>query len=226
MMPLGSTRRRDCEPRRWRYRIQKQYHQAVSKLTRSYVRRFKRGQIDTMKDRVKKRYARKLAHMWHGPIRALELVDEYAVRLEFAGTEYRLSPVVHVSKIKPVRLFLDRPPMRLTIPEQDRYDFDEALLPEDSWVRELEDDEYEVEKIADMRSGRRMRYGRTLREFLVYWTGYDEPTRVDEVDLKCGALWYDYLRDREVSWSHHEGIGEGYDVSEPTSGNVTLDRRR
>ncbi|POM66458.1 Reverse transcriptase [Phytophthora palmivora] len=28
MIPLGSTRRRDREPRRWRYRIQKQYQQA------------------------------------------------------------------------------------------------------------------------------------------------------------------------------------------------------
>ncbi|POM70817.1 Reverse transcriptase, partial [Phytophthora palmivora] len=44
-------------------------------------------------DRVKEGYARKLAHMWHGPFRVLELVDEHAVRLEIAGTEYRLFPV-------------------------------------------------------------------------------------------------------------------------------------
>ncbi|POM66028.1 Hypothetical protein PHPALM_18174 [Phytophthora palmivora] len=66
--------------------------------------------------------------------------------------------------------------MRLTIQDQDRYDFDEALLPEDSWVRDLDADEYEVEKIVDIRSGKRTRYGRTLREFLVHWKGYDEPT--------------------------------------------------
>ncbi|POM70260.1 LOW QUALITY PROTEIN: Hypothetical protein PHPALM_13324 [Phytophthora palmivora] len=89
-------------------------------------------------DRVKEGYACKLAHMWHGPFRVLELVEEHAVRLEIAGTEYRLFPVVHVSKIKPVRQFPDRPQMRLTIQDQDRYDFDEALLPEDSWIRDLE----------------------------------------------------------------------------------------
>ncbi|POM68987.1 LOW QUALITY PROTEIN: Reverse transcriptase [Phytophthora palmivora] len=47
-----------------------------------------------------------------------------------------------------------------------------------------------------MRSGKRTRCGRTLREFLVHWKGYDEPTWVDEADLNCGALLYDYLRDR------------------------------
>ncbi|POM68912.1 Reverse transcriptase [Phytophthora palmivora] len=194
----------------------------VSKLMRDYVMQSKKGQIDTMKrsdhmrsklklkHRVKEGYARKLAHMRHGPFRVLELVDEHAVRLEIAGTEYRLFPVVHVSKIKPVRQFPDRPKTRLTIQDQDRFDFDEALLPEDSWVRDLDIDECEVEKIVDMRSGRRTRYGRTLREFLVHWKGYDEPTWVDEVDLNCGALLYDYLRDRtnrnrfEVMQSHEE----------------------
>ncbi|POM77133.1 Hypothetical protein PHPALM_5530 [Phytophthora palmivora] len=62
-------------------------------------------------ERIKEGYARKLAHMWHDPFRVLELVDEHVVRLEIAGTEYRLFPAVHVSKIKPVRQFLDRPKM-------------------------------------------------------------------------------------------------------------------
>ncbi|POM63097.1 reverse transcriptase [Phytophthora palmivora] len=33
MIPLGSTRRRDREPRRLRYRIQKQYQQAREQIT-------------------------------------------------------------------------------------------------------------------------------------------------------------------------------------------------
>ncbi|POM81110.1 Hypothetical protein PHPALM_977 [Phytophthora palmivora] len=144
-------------------------------------------------DRVKEGYACKLVQMWHGPFRVLELVDEHAIRLEIAGTEYRLFPVVHISKIKPVRQFPDRPQTRLTIPDQDRYDFDEELLSEDSWIRDLDNGEYEVEKIVDMRSGRSTRYGRPLREFLVHWKGYDEPTWVDEADLNCGALLCDYL---------------------------------
>ena len=32
--------------------------------------------------------------------------------------------------------------------------FDEALLPEDSWLSDLAEDEFEVERIKDMRSGR------------------------------------------------------------------------
>ncbi|POM59229.1 reverse transcriptase [Phytophthora palmivora] len=218
MIPLGSTRRRDREPRRWRYRIQKQYQQAreqVNERLRDAIQERVDRHNETVRpheievgtqvwlylDRVKEGYARKLAHMWHGPFRVLELVEEHAVRLEIAGTEYRLFSVVHVSKIKP---------MRLTIQDQDRYDFDEALLPEDSWIRDLDNDEYEVEKIVDMRSGKRTRYGRTLREFLVHWKGYDEPTWVDEADLNCGALMYDYLRDLtnrnrfEVMQSHEE----------------------
>ncbi|POM68675.1 Reverse transcriptase [Phytophthora palmivora] len=227
MIPLGSTRRRDREPRRWRYRIQKQYQQAreqVNERLRDAIQERAYRHNETVLPhkievgtqvwlylyRVKEGYARKLAHMWNGPFRVLELVEEHAVRLEIAGTEYRLFPVVHVSKIKSVRQFPDRPKTRLTIQDQDRFDFDEALLPEDSWVRDLDADEYEVEKIVDMRSGKRTRYGRTPREFLVHWKGYDEPTWVDEVDLNCGALLYDYLRDRtnrnrfEVMQSHEE----------------------
>ncbi|POM71370.1 LOW QUALITY PROTEIN: Reverse transcriptase [Phytophthora palmivora] len=148
MIPLGSTRRRDCEPRRWRYRIQKQYQQARGQVNERLHRhnetvRPHEIEVGTQAwlylDRVKEGYARKLAHMWH--------VDEHTVRLEIAGTEYRLFPVVHVSKIKPARQFPDRPHMRLTIQDQDRYDFDKALLPEDSWTQDLDIDEYEVEKI-------------------------------------------------------------------------------
>ncbi|POM68487.1 Reverse transcriptase [Phytophthora palmivora] len=227
MVPFGSTRRRDREPRRWRYRIQKQYQQAreqVNEKLRDAIQeradrhnetvlphRIEVGtQVWLYLDRVKEGYARKVAHMWHGPFRVLELVDEHAVRLEIAGTEYRLFPVVHGSKIKIVRQFPDRPQMRLTIQDQDRYDFDEALLPEDSWIRNLDNDEYEVEKVVDMRSGKRTRYGRTLREFLVHWKVYDEPAWVDEADFNCGALLYDYLRNRtnrnrfEVMQSHEE----------------------
>jgi len=49
---------------------------------------------------------------------------------------YRLFPVVHVSKLKRVKVFPDRPTNRLTLDEAYRIDFDEALLPEDSWEGE------------------------------------------------------------------------------------------
>jgi hypothetical protein len=47
---------------------------------------------------VKEGYARKLAHMWHGPFRVVDRVSAFAARLETADTEYRLFLVVHVSK--------------------------------------------------------------------------------------------------------------------------------
>ncbi|ETN16695.1 hypothetical protein PPTG_05849 [Phytophthora nicotianae INRA-310] len=141
-------------------------------------------------DRVKEGYACKLAHMWHAPFRVAETVDRHAVRLETAGTEYRLFPIVHVSKLKPVKSYPERPTSTLTNRARaDRVDFDEGLLPETSWERELEEDEYEMERIAD---------------------GYAEPSWVDETDLNCGALLRDFDRGRtdrnrfEAMQSHEE----------------------
>jgi len=154
-------------------------------------------------DRVKEGYSRKLAHMWHGPFRVVEMVSAFAVRLETAGTDYRLFPVVYVSRIKPVKTFRDRPTVPLAVDEADRLDFDEALLPEDSWDRALVEGEYEVEGISDVRTGRRTRYNRMLCEFKVHWRGYEDPTRVDEAYLNCGTLLREFLQDR-TKWSRFQ----------------------
>ncbi|ETP50892.1 hypothetical protein F442_03892 [Phytophthora nicotianae P10297] len=111
----------------------------------------------------------------------------HAVRLETAGTEYRLFPIVHVSKLKLVKSYPERPTSTPTNREVDRVDFDEGLLPEDSWERDLEEGEYEMARVADVRSNKKTRYGRTRREYLVFWKGYAEPSWVDETDLNCGA---------------------------------------
>ncbi|OWY93515.1 hypothetical protein PHMEG_00037068 [Phytophthora megakarya] len=183
--------------------------------TRVYVMRSSPGPNSTMKtieegtqvwlylDRVKEGYARKLAHMWHGPFRVTELIGNHAARLETAGSGYRIFPIVHLSKLKPVVLKAE---------DDDRVDFHEELLPDDSWDTPLDEDEFEVERIADLRSGRRTRYGRVHREFQVYWKGYDQPTWVDEADLNCAALLYEYERGRpsrnrfNVMQSHEEGV--------------------
>ena len=161
-------------------------------------------------DRVKEGYARKLAHLWHGPFRVLELVGDHAARLDLSGSDYRIYPLVHISKLKLVREYPDRPDTNLVVDEVDRVDFDESLLPEDSWATELENDEFEVEKVLDMRIGRKTRYARIQREFLVQWKGYPDPSWVDEVDLNCGGLLRDYERRQttrnrfEVMQSHEE----------------------
>ncbi|OWZ09714.1 hypothetical protein PHMEG_00017544 [Phytophthora megakarya] len=161
-------------------------------------------------DRVREGYAKKLVHLWHGPFRVAEQIGEYAVRLEISGSTYSIFPVVHVSKIKLVKIFPDRPVARLDESEGDPVDFDEALLPEDSWTQDRDPHEYKVEQISDMRTGKRDRYGRIYREVLVHWRGYEDPTWVDEADPNCGALLYAFLRDRSnrnrfgVMQSHEE----------------------
>ncbi|ETL99887.1 hypothetical protein L917_03354, partial [Phytophthora nicotianae] len=190
-IPLGSARRRDREPGRWRYHIQRHYQQArepVNERLREAIQekadrhneatrphKIEVGpQVWLYLDRVKERYARKLAHMWHGPFRVSEVVDLHAVRFEIAWSGYHVLPVVHVSKLKPVRRF---PDCRI-------------------WGAELDEDEYKVERIADMRTARRTRYGRRLREFLIHWKDYEDPTWGYKADLNCGALLHDSLRDQ------------------------------
>ncbi|OWZ08899.1 hypothetical protein PHMEG_00018490 [Phytophthora megakarya] len=113
---------------------------------------------------------------------------QWGWRLEVAGSTYRIFPVVQDWKIKLVKIFPDRPVARLNESEGDRVDIDEALLPEDSWIQDRDPDEYEVERISDMKTGKRTRHGRIYREILVHWRGYEDPTWVDEADLNCGAL--------------------------------------
>ncbi|OWZ19065.1 reverse transcriptase [Phytophthora megakarya] len=176
-LAIGNTSHRDVEARRWRMRIPRHY-----KTARTQTLELIRKEVDMRTtrqkaratehaiqcgsqgwlylDRVKPGYARKLAHLWHGPFRVANLVSTHAVRLETIRTPYQLFPIVHVSKLKPVREFPSRPELRLTVPAEERFDFDEELLPEVSWEAHDADDEvYEVEQILDAREGRTTRYG-------------------------------------------------------------------
>ena len=60
-------------------------------------------------DRVKEGYAKKLAHTWHDPFRVADICGVQAVKLEIAWTPYRLFPIVHLSKLKKVKTFPERP---------------------------------------------------------------------------------------------------------------------
>ncbi|OWZ20245.1 reverse transcriptase [Phytophthora megakarya] len=88
-------------------------------------------------DRGKVGYAWKLAHLWHGPFRVAEKINELSIKLDIAGTGYQIFPVVHVSKLKLVKDFSDRPRLELMVDKSDHLDFDEILLPEDSRVPDL-----------------------------------------------------------------------------------------
>ncbi|POM73960.1 Hypothetical protein PHPALM_9140 [Phytophthora palmivora] len=130
-------------------------------------------------ERVKPGLTKKLAHRWHGPFRVKRKVEEFAYELELADRSgYRFYPVVHVSRLKAVNEFGSRLKSRLTpeVTEETRLDFDEELLPEDSWEPDQLAGEYEVEAILDDRVPLSTSTERAPREFKVKWLGYDEPT--------------------------------------------------
>ncbi|OWY95697.1 reverse transcriptase [Phytophthora megakarya] len=212
-LPVGCTRRRDRDAQRWRYRVQRYYQQpreqVNARLKEDIADRAGRHDEDVGShqieagshiwlylDRAKEGYAWNLTHLWHGPFRVAQMINEFSVKLGIAGTGYQIFSVVQVSKLKLVKDFPGRLRVELTVDETDRLDFDEILLPEDSWVPDLRADRYEVERISDVRSWKKTRFGRIYREFLVHWTGYDGPTWVDEADLNCGPILNAFLRKR------------------------------
>jgi hypothetical protein len=75
----------------------------------------------------------------------------------------------------------------------DDWDFDEALLPEDSWVPDEVTGEYEVEAIEDVKWGR-TRTGRHRKQYLVRWKGYRKLEWVPLERLNCGRLLFEFDR--------------------------------
>ena len=141
--------------------------------------------------------ARKLTHLWHGPFTVTERVSEVTYRLEVQRGKDRIFPLVHISRLKPVISIWKRP-SEVADNVTGIVDFDDALLPEDTEEPDEDENEYEVEEILDDRVMRRTRGGRVKREYLVKWTGYDEPTWEDEDNLSCGRLLYEYDRERSA----------------------------
>ncbi|ETP36043.1 hypothetical protein F442_15920 [Phytophthora nicotianae P10297] len=147
------------------------------------------GRVWLYMERVKPGLTKKLAHRWHGPFRIKRKVEEFAYELELPDKSgYRFYPIVHVSRLKEVNEYPSRPKTRLT------FDFDEELLPEDSWEPDRLAGEYEVEAILDDRMPLSTSTERAVREFKVKWVGYEEPTWEPSSNLSCGGLLYDYLR--------------------------------
>ncbi|GMF37366.1 unnamed protein product [Phytophthora lilii] len=130
-------------------------------------------------ERVKPGFVKKLAHLWHGPFRVKKRVEAFAYELELPDRSgYKFYPVVHMSRLKAVNEFEDRPRTQLApgVTEEARLDFDEELMPEDSWEPDRLAGEYEVERILDDRTPLSTGTGRSVREFKVKWVVYDEPT--------------------------------------------------
>ncbi|OWY94157.1 hypothetical protein PHMEG_00036193, partial [Phytophthora megakarya] len=118
-------------------------------------------------ERVKPGLVKKLAHRWHGPFRIKRKVEEFAYELEVADKSgYRFYPS---GPCKAVNEFCDRPKTQLAqdITEDTRLDFDEELLPEDSWEPDTVAGEFEVEAILNDRTPMSTSTDRPVREFEV-----------------------------------------------------------
>ncbi|GMF15511.1 unnamed protein product [Phytophthora fragariaefolia] len=104
-----------------------------------------------------------------------------------------------LSRFKPVREANRRPTAELVdgIGEDDRFDFDEELLPEDSWELEAGRDEYVVEDSLDDRWPISTGTERTKRKFDVKWRGYDDPTWEPVSNLSCRGFLFEYLLQRK-----------------------------
>ena len=159
--------------------------------------------------RVQDGLSLKLAHCWHGPFRIEEKGDEFRYKLRTAGTDYRITPWVHISRLKPRILSPERPSSPPT-GVSDEFQLDAALLPEDSWAPEEAAGEFEVESIQDVRWTKATRHSKLRREYLVRWTGYDEPDWVPVERLNCGHLLYEFdqsakARSRFRAMQHDDG---------------------
>ncbi|GMF33490.1 unnamed protein product [Phytophthora lilii] len=141
--------------------------------------------------------ASRLFGLCAGFLGAERRVEEFAYELKLPDRSgYKFYPVVHVSRLNAVNEFEDRPRTQLApgVTEKARFDFDEELLPEDSWEPDRLAGEYEVECILDDRTPLSTGTGRAVREFKDKWVGYGEPTWEPAANLSCGGLLYDYFR--------------------------------
>ena len=143
---------------------------------------------------------KKLAHKWHGPFRVLEVYDGgIYYRIELSPGYGRIFDKVHFDRLKRCYDAYQRPEGDIEDRSLEVFDFDEALLPEDSFEPDEEEGIFEVEKILDRRIATRTRSGITRKEYLIKWKGYHESfnTWEPESGLSCGGLIYDFDREWE-----------------------------
>jgi len=75
---------------------------------------------------------KKLAHLWNGPFRVQEKINEFTYKVQVGGIDARFFPLVHISQMKPYIAPAARPNTVLEN-HTELVDFDESLLPEDMW---------------------------------------------------------------------------------------------
>ncbi|KAG3173732.1 hypothetical protein C6341_g9928 [Phytophthora cactorum] len=129
---------------------------------------------------------------------ALAMAKEYQASEKEKRAKKHNDALSRMEASKPVTDFEDRPTVRLApeVEEKHRTDFDEELLPENSWEQEPATDEFEVQAILDDRVPVSTGTERPVREFKIKWAGYDESSLEPVSNLSCGGLLYDYPLER------------------------------
>ncbi|KAE9090246.1 hypothetical protein PF010_g18661 [Phytophthora fragariae] len=134
--------------------------------------------------------------------------DDFIVKLKVEGTGYRGNHLAHITLLKPRALHPKRPSVQIDVDEDD--DFYTALLPDDSWEADNDNNEYEVEKILDLRWSNRTRTSKKVRGYLIKWKGHDEPEWLPMSQLSFGALLYD-LNPGANAWACFQAMQAGDD---------------
>ncbi|OWZ04360.1 hypothetical protein PHMEG_00023753 [Phytophthora megakarya] len=135
----------------WRREINRQ-ERIAPEMAKEYqaVEKARRARIhnEKLSPKSKSQY-QKLAHRWHGPFRVKRKVEGFAYELELPDKSvYRFYPVVHVSRLKAVNEFCDRPKARLAR-DQDLTSTKSRCLKTAGWMPEEVAGEFEVEAILD-----------------------------------------------------------------------------
>ncbi|GMF23726.1 unnamed protein product [Phytophthora fragariaefolia] len=122
--------------------------------------------------------------------RQREVAPYLAAELQPCGTCVRLKAVNELGERPTTRL-------RPELGEAGRIDFDEELLPEDSWEPDENEDKYEVEAILDDELPLSTSTVRAQRTFKVKWVGHDERSWEPLSNWSYGGLLFDYLRNKK-----------------------------
>ncbi len=164
-------------------------------------------------DKVKPTCKKKLAHLWHGPFRVKKKISDSIYDLDTNGTGYKILSMVHISRLKRKFEAPFRPEAILVTDGMERFDFDEALLPEDSWLPDEQDGEYEVEEILD-KSIERLANGKRVTKYHIKWKGYEETTWEPEENLSCGALLYEFDKKHKAKQRYNSMLADEDDGEE------------
>jgi ribonuclease HI len=206
MFPTPREVSGNFDAKEWRRRTNVVYYQVRNLVQRHYRERqllraaktekLVRGKPFNVGDRVwvyaqnVKLENRKLAHMWVGPYRIKEVSPEqphYYV-LDVSGKN-DIHPQVHFDRLKLCFDHSLRPKEKLLRPDLPPIDFDERLLPLDSF----EPEGYEgVEALIDRRWTRRTRKAKPQVEYKVKWEN-GGTSWVREYDLHCPSLVKEYI---------------------------------